>query len=63
MREGMKIDPIAELLLLLETMSQCMQEAINEEPQASKKWTPEELFEKGANWAARHILIVESESE
>jgi len=45
---------------LVEGMAHCMQKAIDEEPEASKTWTPEELFEKGSKWAGCHCLIMET---
>ncbi len=48
-----------EMKKLFEVMSYCIQEAAQEDPEGSKTWTSEERFEKGSNWAGRHILITE----
>lgn len=46
---------------LADTISQCMQKAMEEDPEGAKTWTPEELWEKGSDWAGRNILITEGE--
>lgn len=43
----------------LKCVSHCMQQAIEEDPEASKNWNPEQIFEKGAYWAARQVIITE----
>lgn len=48
---------------LAEAISYCMQQAINEDPENSKDWTPEELWEKGSIWAAKHIVISEEKEQ
>ena len=49
---------------LFQCMSDCMQKAIDENPEEAKNWTQEELFFKGAIWAGKHIIInVEDEPE
>lgn len=52
-----------EMRKLAATMSNCMQKAIEEDPESAKTWTPEELFKKGSEWAARNVLITEKENE
>ena len=42
-----------------ESISSCMRKAIEEDPEGSKNWSAEELWEKGSNWAGRHVLITE----
>lgn len=44
---------------LMNGMSECMQKATEEYPEESKNWTREELFENGAMWAGRHVLLTE----
>jgi hypothetical protein len=44
---------------LIKSMSHCMQKSIEENPEESMTWTPEQLFEKGSQWAGSHILITE----
>ena len=57
----MKSEYIGDSLAdLVKCMSDCMQKAIEEEPEAAKSWTPEQLFEKGAGWAGRNVKITES---
>ena len=57
----MKSEYIGDSLAdLVKCMSDCMQKAIDEDPEASKSWTTEQLFEKGASYAGRHIKITES---
>lgn len=51
-------DP-AEMKKFMETISHCMQKAIEEDPEGAKTWTPEELWEKGSLWAGRNVIITE----
>lgn len=48
---------------LFEGMAHCMKAAHEENPEEAKNWTKEELFEKGADWAGRHVLLLEEEAK
>lgn len=42
-----------------ESVCHCMKKAQEEDPEGAKSWTPEQLEKKGADWAARHLIIGE----
>lgn len=46
-----------------EAIGTCMNKAIEEDPEGSKSWTPQELWEKGSNWAGRHVIINKPNNE
>lgn len=50
-----------EIAKLVKTILNCMEEAEKECPEEAKNWTPEELWERGSDWAGRHVVISEKE--